>query len=296
MTNYGAPTFIINDCIPNEYGLPTFSVNSNNNTNNNSSSSSAIVSYPKLGKHTSFDGRFLHGVVSDFTTHDTILPKENEDGKNNKKDIRKHRRMTFLVNIWLNYKPLGVDVFPDCMIDNLSQHHTTTSTNAATNTIDSLLFHSKNDDNYEKKDDLLHNDANINSGSISSKNNTKFKTYSWEIGHNKEEDIECKLQMTLPNPLILHSNSNKKLDKSSSSSGNVKINWMNKNEINNQNEKDNCVCPTMSFVMKDVTTTKDNNNIKESVAAKKQKNSSLDVIDEKDEEEEEISNTNSNSG
>ena len=57
--------------------------------------SSVFVSYPKLGKHVSFDGRFLHGCPS------TLSIEDPPDGI----------RMTFLVNIWINWKPLGPEIF-----------------------------------------------------------------------------------------------------------------------------------------------------------------------------------------
>eukprot|EP00299_Pterocystis_sp_00344_P017002 c8532_g1_i2.p1 GENE.c8532_g1_i2~~c8532_g1_i2.p1 ORF type:complete len:285 (+),score=52.39 c8532_g1_i2:92-946(+) len=55
--------------------------------------SDAILSWPSAGKHIRFDGRFFHGVPSD-------LYRANDDSE---------WRVTFLVNVWLNHKPLGVD-------------------------------------------------------------------------------------------------------------------------------------------------------------------------------------------
>eukprot|EP00933_Yihiella_yeosuensis_P082696 TRINITY_DN9666_c0_g1_i1.p1 TRINITY_DN9666_c0_g1~~TRINITY_DN9666_c0_g1_i1.p1 ORF type:complete len:424 (-),score=88.41 TRINITY_DN9666_c0_g1_i1:196-1467(-) len=61
--------------------------------------SRAHVSHPQIGKHISFDGRWLHAAPSD-----TI-----DDAKSGK-------RVTFLVNIWLNHKPLSASVFQDASV------------------------------------------------------------------------------------------------------------------------------------------------------------------------------------
>ena len=43
-----------------------------------------------------------------------------KDAKQQKLLKRRHRRVTFLVNIWLNYTPFNVEPFPETMIDKLS--------------------------------------------------------------------------------------------------------------------------------------------------------------------------------
>lgn len=58
----------------------------------------AFASYPKLCKHVSFDGRFLHGCPGALA----VDPPPG-DGV----------RMTFLVNLWIGWKPLGPEIFPD---------------------------------------------------------------------------------------------------------------------------------------------------------------------------------------
>jgi hypothetical protein len=49
-----------------------------------------VVSWPTWGKQITFDGRFLHGAPSEFARGST----------------RSGKRVTFLVNIWLNHKPI----------------------------------------------------------------------------------------------------------------------------------------------------------------------------------------------
>jgi hypothetical protein len=44
----------------------------------------------------------------------------SDDSKVQRLLKRRHRRVTFLVNIWLNYKPFNVNSFPKTMLDKLS--------------------------------------------------------------------------------------------------------------------------------------------------------------------------------
>eukprot|EP00911_Craspedida_sp_UC1_P001364 UC1_evm1s1029 len=59
--------------------------------------------YPAMGRHMVFDGRLLHGASSQLQRH------EAHGGV----------RRTFLVNIWLNYRPQGPEPFPDEYINEL---------------------------------------------------------------------------------------------------------------------------------------------------------------------------------
>ena len=63
----------------------------------NESCERVAVMYPKVGAHLRFDGRFLHGVLSEFAD-DT--PTEG-------------KRMTLLCNVWLNHKPMGIERLPE---------------------------------------------------------------------------------------------------------------------------------------------------------------------------------------
>mmetsp|Transcript_6642 Transcript_6642/g.12078 ORF Transcript_6642/g.12078 Transcript_6642/m.12078 type:complete len:273 (+) Transcript_6642:303-1121(+) len=84
-----------------------------------------FVSWPNLGKHMSFDGRWLHAAPCNlmeegmFQKQVQFTPKE-KDEKWNKLQKRRHRRVTFLVNIWLNYRPFDLKPFPDTMVDKMS--------------------------------------------------------------------------------------------------------------------------------------------------------------------------------
>jgi hypothetical protein len=65
----------------------------------------------------------LHAAPSDLMPHGYFqdqcqLPKESKIPHSIL--VRRHHRVTFLVNIWLNHKPLHVDRFPDTMLGKLS--------------------------------------------------------------------------------------------------------------------------------------------------------------------------------
>ena len=66
----------------------------------------AFVSWPAVGKHVAFDGRWLHGAP-------TELAAAGEDADN-------HPRVTFLVNVWLNHVPSTATPLPDDVAGALS--------------------------------------------------------------------------------------------------------------------------------------------------------------------------------
>ena len=88
LTSVGAPTTILNSKVENiETGEPNFEPHVD----------SAFISWPQKGKHLVFDGALLHGVPFELLPHH---PSSNST------------RVTFLVNIWLNYRPLAIQPFP----------------------------------------------------------------------------------------------------------------------------------------------------------------------------------------
>jgi hypothetical protein len=119
LTSVGAPTLALNyrvNPLTGEYMPPQDGANYE-----------AYVSCPKKGKHLSFDGRYLHAAPKDlmpdglFENQIKISNDNIKDPSERKKQSRRHRRVTFLVNIWLNYKPFNVDPFPDSMIDKMTK-------------------------------------------------------------------------------------------------------------------------------------------------------------------------------
>ena len=119
LTNLGSPTLIM-DCqvhpLTGEWMVPEDTVE-------------GFVSWPSVGKHTSFDGRYLHASPLDLMEEENSFSKqlesamvalEKESKPVSKAKKRRCRRVTFLVNIWLNYKPYDVHPFPESMIDKMS--------------------------------------------------------------------------------------------------------------------------------------------------------------------------------
>jgi len=87
---------------------------------------SGYFSWPKRGKHLSFDGRLLHAAPGDLMRSGEFVRqcKIDSTGISDEKEmhalLRRHRRVTFLVNVWLNFRPINVTLFPEDMIDKLS--------------------------------------------------------------------------------------------------------------------------------------------------------------------------------
>jgi hypothetical protein len=79
----------------------------------------AWLSHPKIGKHIAFDGRLLHGAPTVFfpaATAAAVAPAaadfndEKDDSSRPTKRIKQdRRRITLLVNIWLNHCPLDAE-------------------------------------------------------------------------------------------------------------------------------------------------------------------------------------------
>lgn len=127
LTDLGAPTMVVNcriNTVTGEWMVPEDSVE-------------AFVSWPKAGKHLSFDGQLLHAAPPDLMQEGVFAQqcKISDDELNaissggDAKEVerrrkileRRHRRVTFLVNIWLNYKPFNVELFPETMLDKLTK-------------------------------------------------------------------------------------------------------------------------------------------------------------------------------
>ena len=98
------------------------------------------LSYPRPGKHISFDGRWLHGAPSslepdsdsdDDDDDDGDDEEEAEEDRGSSSNKRQRtdppiapttRRITFLVNVWLNHQPLGSERYPADKVKHLSNH------------------------------------------------------------------------------------------------------------------------------------------------------------------------------
>jgi len=81
------------------------------------------LSGPKFGKHIAFDGRLLHGAPATFFPgfHDIKVEQGEPNAKRQKveKNQDDPKRITFLVNVWLNHCPLDADLLDDEIVEQL---------------------------------------------------------------------------------------------------------------------------------------------------------------------------------
>lgn len=111
LTDLGAPTLALNRRVHNLTG----------EWQENPGGDEGFVSWPQIGKHLSFDGRFLHAAPANLMEHGAWEKQiELPEGEVTTTQRRRYRRVTFLVNIWLNYKPFETHPFPETMIDKMS--------------------------------------------------------------------------------------------------------------------------------------------------------------------------------
>lgn len=123
LTDLGAPTMVLSKRVDPMSGAYIADAADDGSLSN----VDGLVSFPKQGKHLSFDGRYLHAAPSDllrdglFEEQCKFDKPDGMDTKEMKLLERRHRRVSFLVNIWLNYRPYNVHPFPETMISNLSK-------------------------------------------------------------------------------------------------------------------------------------------------------------------------------
>lgn len=202
LSNIGAPTMALNyrvNPLTGEYMSPP-----------STDAVESYISWPKLGKHLSFDGRYLHAAPYDFM-EEGVFEKQIDvsdlkglDTTVRKKVERRRRRITFLVNVWLNYKPFNVEVFPDAMVDKLSKPVDT-----------HILFNNSSTNNGNENDN---NNSNLK---VTTENNTKeqcavknhsydgdksksppegdgdddLNNFRWSLGNGFSERIEMQLPL-----------------------------------------------------------------------------------------------------
>ena len=99
LTDIGAPTIVFDKRV--DYS------NGSHICMDQSEASEAFCSWPKIGKHLSFDGRLLHAAPSDLMPKG-LFKKQCSSQVDNTADTsiqnaieRRHKRITFLVNIWM---------------------------------------------------------------------------------------------------------------------------------------------------------------------------------------------------
>ena len=138
LTDYGAPTMVLGcraDNLTGEWIVP--GCRNAKDRPEDETPMEGFVSWPRAGKHLSFDGRYLHAAPPDLMeegrfVEQTRLPElqttittENDETKEQDGTLklfrRRHRRVTFLVNVWLNYKPIDARMFPETMLDKMTK-------------------------------------------------------------------------------------------------------------------------------------------------------------------------------
>jgi hypothetical protein len=137
---------------------------------------SYFVSCPKVGKHISFDGRFLHAAPSQLLSTSAAL--EDMPLRMSASRRSPSTRITFLVNIWLNYRPLGVQSFPSSLL----QRFRTTSSSSLGTLLESNLFH-----NY-LQEKITHSDVTIE---------PKKAELTWILGATDDAEELIKVQVPL---------------------------------------------------------------------------------------------------
>jgi hypothetical protein len=137
LTNHGAPTLVLDQRspTPDEW---------HKNALHNRSIRTGWISHPRVGRHLAFDGRLLHGAPSTFFPPSRPLSNENfaavatpveaasrardspiepPDNKRPKLDNSlppsNEKRITILVNVWVNHCPLDAEPLDDAICDSL---------------------------------------------------------------------------------------------------------------------------------------------------------------------------------
>lgn len=70
-------------------------------------SARAFLSFPAFGKHVAFDGRWLHGALPELSR------KEKKKTDPDREETTETKRVTFLVNVWLNHVPSTATPLPE---------------------------------------------------------------------------------------------------------------------------------------------------------------------------------------
>ena len=80
----------------------------------------AYMSFPRMGKHIAFDGSLLHGAPSQPSLCTWQAGNQEFSFSNSHSGTESPLRVTFLVNIWINHHPIGVNVLNLDYVDKLN--------------------------------------------------------------------------------------------------------------------------------------------------------------------------------
>jgi hypothetical protein len=127
LTSIGAPTMVVRRRI---HALTGDWIVEEEDDDTGQGSSEGYLSWPKRGKHLSFDGGYLHAAPANLLQEGCFEKQcrvphvdadQNDGGNEHIRMVRRRRRVTFLVNIWLNHKPVNVERFPEGMLEKMSK-------------------------------------------------------------------------------------------------------------------------------------------------------------------------------
>ena len=117
LSSHGVPTFIMNKKSPVPSDVEKKSLNG--------SIDKGWLACPSMGKHIAFDGRLLHGAIGTFLSK-SASTINNMDGEERGAKRRKvgedgeakecdniSKRVTFMVNVWINHCPIDAELFDD---------------------------------------------------------------------------------------------------------------------------------------------------------------------------------------
>ena len=127
LSDVGVPTLILDKRSPPPQDVEKSSLNG--------SITKGWLSHPSFGKHVSFDGRLLHGAPGEFfpsastpesSKYDDDVPepqtkKQKVEEKADEEDnALVGKRITFLVNIWLNHSTMDAVILDDDIVNRLT--------------------------------------------------------------------------------------------------------------------------------------------------------------------------------
>jgi hypothetical protein len=225
--DYAAPTFIAEHVrVNNLTGEWIENDTIRDPTTTTSSLASAFISWPFQGKHLCFDGRYLHAAPSNLLNQSKKLVPIMESTNNDPSFIiRRKRRYTFLVNIWMYHRPFNVHPFPESMIDKLSgsKNHPKSSIRLVMNQEDSKQTREKAKCCTNVTNVAVLSDSTVQISENDTKPyiiSTKVKQFVWPMGdQTSNESIHVSIPID-----ILHSEQNH--------GGNVRIHWNNSTTSN----------------------------------------------------------------
>ena len=126
LSDVGVPTLILDKRSPPPQDVEKSSLNG--------SITKGWLSHPSFGKHVSFDGRLLHGAPGEYfpstaisqandkedVTEPQTKKQKVEKQKDEEEDDVAGKRITFLVNVWLNHSTMDAVILDDDIVSNLS--------------------------------------------------------------------------------------------------------------------------------------------------------------------------------